>query len=158
MCSVIFIWLSRRLTPVGQNVIWIIEIVSCRTGGLESLTCDQAGFFFFECEMWRKCWSQKAVLNQQVNCDQVNLSAITCSLSYTWFPRAPVKRVNSMKKWPNRIGSFWAVRSVGHSLVLHTRALLLYRLTQSWPRVYYCFFSLWSPNDKEKTKNKQASA
>ena len=115
-------------------------------------------FFFFECEMWRKCWSQKAVLNQQVNCDQVNLSAITCSLSYTWFPRAPVKRVNSMKKWPNRIGSFWAVRSVGHSLVLHTRALLLYRLTQSWPRVYYCFFSLWSPNDKEKTKNKQASA
>ena len=35
----------KTLWDKDKNIIWIIEEVSCRTGSLKSLTCDQAGFF-----------------------------------------------------------------------------------------------------------------
>ena len=41
-----FLWkLYNFIWDEEKNVIWIIEEVSCRTGSLKSLTCDQAGFF-----------------------------------------------------------------------------------------------------------------
>ena len=63
--------------------------------------------------------------------------------------RAPVKRVKSAKKGPNRSGSLWAVRCdscEGHSLLLLTRAVIIHWYFLMTFRFYSSLF----PNREEE--------
>ena len=47
-----FIWLDGWLTKLNLSELSKYNVVSCKTGGLESFTCDQEGLLY-ECEMRR---------------------------------------------------------------------------------------------------------